>query len=119
MNLVRGNLGETTSRSTPHTATKSHGGPRSAHRSGLRSGTNKELGNSVSAYARMDDDKIQSLADDIKLRDLKGGDVLKTTTTEVRFERMEDIDSVESGGRGKGLRRSSSSEVYIIDHDRA
>ena len=62
----------------------------------------------------MDDRRISAQAD-VKLHDLKGNDVLKTTTTEVRFDRMDDIDSVESGRGGKGLRRSSSSEDYIID----
>lgn len=62
----------------------------------------------------MDDRRISAQAD-VKLHDLKVNDVLKTTTTEVRFDRMDDIDSVESGRRGQGLRRSSSSEDYIID----
>ncbi|KAH7115114.1 hypothetical protein B0J11DRAFT_496008 [Dendryphion nanum] len=107
MNLVKGNLSD-------HSARSYTGGP--AHRSGLRSGVkpSTNLGNSTGAYSKMDDRRI-SAQGDIKLHDLKSNDVLKTTTTEVRFERMDDIESVDSESRGKGLRRSSSSEVYIID----
>lgn len=56
----------------------------------------------------------------IKMADLKHGDggVLKTTTTEVRFDNAEDVDSIGGGVRRNGLRRSSSSDIYIIDHAR-
>jgi hypothetical protein len=55
---------------------------------------------------------------EIRLQDLKNDGVLKTTTTEVRFDRAEDLDSVDSSNREQGLRRSSSSEIYIIDHNK-
>ncbi|KAF2685156.1 hypothetical protein K458DRAFT_388047 [Lentithecium fluviatile CBS 122367] len=125
MNLVRGNLREDYSSRSPHTNTitsssKPHnfsrhgGGVRSVHR-------NSELGHSAGAYARMDEDGTGGRG--IKLQNLKAGDVLKTTTTEVRVDRIEKIEE-ESERRvdncGATSRASqSSSEVYIIEqHDK-
>lgn len=123
MNLVKGNLNDYTVSSSPHTGSKSHTSGRVTNRSGFRSGAksipvSKELGNSAGAYSRMDEPQTPGGTNEIRLQELKNNDVLKTTTTEVKFESVDDIESVESGRRGKGLRRSSSSEVYIIDHDR-
>jgi hypothetical protein len=121
MNLVMGRLSDNASFS-PATGSKSQSGPnnvltRSAIRTGVKTLTNKEMGNSAGAYARMEDS-----AAGIHLQDLKHNDVLKTTTTEVRSERREnvaeDIGSLESV-HGKTSRKSvSSSEVHIMDYDR-
>jgi hypothetical protein len=116
MNLVRGNLREDSSKS-PHTGTGSkthgtftrHGAPRSSIRGG---GT--ELGHSAGAYARMDDDG--SAGRGIKLQNLKAGDVLKTTTTEVRVDKIDKIDEESVASPAKARSSSSSSEVYIIEH---
>lgn len=114
MNLVRGNLREDTSEG-PHTGTGSkthtfsrHGGTRSS----VRVGT--ELGHTAGAYSRMDDSS--SAGPSIKMQNLKAGDVLKTTTTEVRVDRIEKIDEESVVSRDKGRSSESSSEVYIIDH---
>jgi hypothetical protein len=110
MNLVKGNLADGAT-SSPHTHSKS----RVTNRSSMRP-VNKELGHSAGAYSRMDEDSIHHSPSngDIKLRDLKTNDVLKTTTTEVKFEDVS-ISSVESGRKRS---RSGSSEVYIIDKNR-
>jgi hypothetical protein len=118
MNLVKGNLRETT---TPHTGSKSYTGTRATGRSVLRSGTrlDKDLVHGDRTYSRMEDGISISRAPDdhIRLQELKNDGVLKTTTTEVRFDRAEDMDSVVSSP-GPGLRRSSSSEIYIIEHNK-
>jgi hypothetical protein len=115
MNLVRGNLREYSSGS-PGTGPGSQK-PQAFSRHGttrgsvIRSGT--ELGNSAGAYARMDDGG--SAGRSIKLQNLKAGDVLKTTTTEVRVDKIERIDEESLQGEGK-VGSESSSEVYIIEH---
>jgi hypothetical protein len=117
MNLVRGNLREYSSGS-PGTGAGSNAKPQNFSRHGttrgsiIRSGT--ELGNSAGAYARMDDGG--SAGRSIKLQNLKAGDVLKTTTTEVRVDKIERIDEESLHGDGKGPGSESSSEVYIIEH---
>jgi hypothetical protein len=121
MNLVRGNLREDTSKS-PHTGgtgSKTHGGTYSRHgapRNSIRGVA--ELGHSAGAYARMDEDGIARGS--IQLRNLKAGDVLKTTTTEVRVDRIEKIDEESSSSSmsspNKARSSESSSEVYIIEH---
>jgi hypothetical protein len=115
MNLVKGNLRENAV-SSPYSVTKPHAGTRTTGlRSGIKSSaTSKELGNTAGAYSRMDDVLEAQGQNDIRLRDLKANDVLKTTTTEVRFDSIEE----ESEGREKGSRRSSDSEVYIIERNR-
>jgi hypothetical protein len=119
MNLVKGNLRETT---TPLSGSKSYTGTRATGRSVLRSGTrlDKDQIHGSRTYSRMEDGiTISRTPDaDIKLQDLKTDGVLKTTTTEVRFDRAEDIDSINSSSRGQELRRSSSSELYIIEHNK-
>lgn len=119
MNLVKGNLRETT---TPHTGSKSYTGTRATGRSVLRSGTrlDKDQVHTNGTYSRMEDGiSISHTPDpDIRLQDFKSDGVLKTTTTEVRFDRAEDMDSIVSSPRAQGLRRSSSSEVYIIEHNK-
>lgn len=125
MNLVMGRLSDNASFS-PNTGSKSQKAhnanviTRSAIRTGIKTSPTKEMGNSAGAYARMDESAPGN--NSINLQDLKRNDVLKTTTTEVRSERrenvVEDIESLESG-RGKEARRSvSSSEVHIMDYDR-
>jgi hypothetical protein len=115
MNLVRGNLREDSSRS-PHTGTgsKTHNFSRhgAARNSIIRTGT--ELGHSAGAYARMDDGG--SAGRSIQLQNLKAGDVLKTTTTEVRVDKIEKIDEESLASPHKGASSDCSSEVYIIEH---
>ena len=116
MNLVRGNLREDSSRS-PKSGTGSkthnfsrHGGTRTSI---IRGGT--ELGHSAGAYSRMEDSN-SSAGRSIKLQNLKAGDVLKTTTTEVRVDKIEKIDEESLHGPDKVRSSESSSEVYIIEH---
>jgi hypothetical protein len=112
MNLVKGNLGDnsspshTTRRATPRSVTQSATG-------------NKELGNSAGVYARMGDPIRTRDIGNTTLQDLKEGEMLKTTTTEIRFETVGKVINIGSGGRDKSLTSSSSSssEVYIIDHN--
>lgn len=115
MNLVRGNLREDSSRgpntgagSKPHNFSR-HGATRNSI---IRPGT--ELGHSAGAYARMEDDA--SAGRGIKLQNLKSGDVLKTTTTEVTVDKIEKIDEESLGSPGKEASSENSSEVYIIEH---
>jgi len=123
MNLVMGRLSDNAS-FTPHTGSKSQRAHNASGvtRSGLRSGiisSHKDMGNSAGAYSRMDDPT--SGQNSIHLQDLKRNDVLKTTTTEVKSERIVDIiEEVESvGSARKGVRKSvSSSEVHIMDYDK-
>jgi hypothetical protein len=113
MNLVRGNLREDSSKS-PHTGSKTHNfsRPGATRTSIIRGGT--ELGHSAGAYARMDDGS--SAGRSIKLQNLRAGDVLKTTTTEVRVDKIEKIDEESLRGVDKPRSSESSSEVYIIEH---
>jgi hypothetical protein len=119
MNLVKGKIVES---STPYSRSKPHTDARTFNRTALRSGTHKDLGHVAGAYSRMEDGSVtisRTSNADIKLHDLKNDEVLKTTTTEVRFESAEDIDSVDSGMRGNGLRKSSSSTEHIIEDNKA
>ncbi|KAF2275501.1 uncharacterized protein EI97DRAFT_379595 [Westerdykella ornata] len=112
MNLVKGRLAGTST-----TQSKSYANTRPTNRSHLRTGLrDNEEGLPAGAYSRMEDSVAITVtpANEIKLQDLKADAVLKTTTTEVRFE-VADNDSVDSGIRGKDLRRSSS-ENSIIHH---
>lgn len=114
MNLVKGSLRDRNTYSG-HTESKAP-----TYRNGTAIGRStahhsSQLGHSAGVYSRMDD--AASGNSEIKLQDLKDTAVLKTTTTTVRVERVRDVESVESG-RGKELRRSGSSEMYIIGHDR-
>lgn len=115
MNLVKGRLADTT---TPNTGSKSYHGAKPTNRSShLRPGLrDKEHGLPAGAYSKMEDSVTVSRtpASDIKLQDLKSDGVLRTTTTEVRFEAAEDTHSEDSIVRAKGSRRSDSSEDYII-----
>lgn len=102
MNLVRGNLSDDTTTPKSHTY-----GPR--HKSIVRNGGVTELGSTAGVYSRMYEDK------GIKLQDLKAGDVLKTTTTEIRSENIDAESLGPEEERARVERRSSatSSEVYI------
>ncbi|KAF2733627.1 hypothetical protein EJ04DRAFT_438758 [Polyplosphaeria fusca] len=118
MDLVKGNLSDSTS--APHTASKSAHCPR-APGTGMRSHNRHSaaLGHSAGAYSRMDEHGGAS----IQLRDLKATDVLKTTTTEVRVDRIETVveDREDFGGKGgnETSLSTSSSEVYIIEHNKS
>lgn len=114
MNLVRGNLRDA-STSSPHTGT--HTGSKSQHfsRSGVHNRSTyrgSELGHSAGAYSRMDEE----VGKGIKLKDLRSTDVLKTTTTEVRVDKIDKIDEESLSSPDKGRSSASSSEVYIIEH---
>ncbi|KAF2656295.1 hypothetical protein K491DRAFT_597183 [Lophiostoma macrostomum CBS 122681] len=115
INLVKGNL-RSSAIASPYSASKSHGGMRSTGlRSGIRSSvTSKDLGNTAGAYARMDEILEAHAQSDIRMRELKGNDVLKTTTTEVRFEEIEE----DGERREKASRRSSDSDLYIIERSK-
>ncbi|KAJ4293612.1 hypothetical protein N0V90_008895 [Kalmusia sp. IMI 367209] len=104
MNLVRGALRETnTSLSHTNPATSK------SRRHISRSGTN--LGHSAGAYSRMDEE-----ASGIKLQNLRAGDVLKTTTTEIRIDDVEKVDDMfTSAAKKDGSSSRGSSEVYIIE----
>lgn len=118
MKLVKGSL--RLNHSSPRVVTKSN--KRQSHPpntdwnadygagSGLHHGPSSTLGHSAGAYARMNDNAVQ-------LKDMKSTDVMKTTTTEVRVDRVGVLDDIESvGGRPESRSASaSSSEVYIIE----
>ncbi|KAF1998123.1 hypothetical protein P154DRAFT_439815 [Amniculicola lignicola CBS 123094] len=124
MNLVKGNLRETTSSGPGNSKSAPTYGrnPSAIANSGLRSNARHStaLGHSAGAYAKMEDYTGPGgvgASGAIPLRDLKSTDVLKTTTTEVRVDKIERIaEDVESQlGEGKGTSSRSSSEVYIIE----
>jgi hypothetical protein len=77
------------------------------------------MGNSAGTYARMDESAPGT--NGINLQDLKRNDVLKTTTTEVRSDRMEgvmeDIEILESGREKEARRAMSLSEVHILEYE--
>ncbi|KAF2868106.1 hypothetical protein BDV95DRAFT_501226 [Massariosphaeria phaeospora] len=102
MVLVKGRLREST-------FTSVHTGLESQAANQQRTGT--QLGNSAGAYARMHDSVAGNKISAIKLKELRDTQVLKTTTTTVEVESMD-------SGRAKELRRSSSSEIHIVDYDR-
>ncbi|CAI6293068.1 unnamed protein product [Periconia digitata] len=92
---------------------------------------------SIGPYSKMDDDVEEIGADGIRLENLKNGDVLKTTTMEVKVERVGEEDEIQQepfdrvvnerrvgaggGGDGRATGLSSrsesaaSSEVYVIE----
>ncbi|KAF2261426.1 hypothetical protein CC78DRAFT_521889 [Lojkania enalia] len=120
IDLVKGTLREhaslplTTSGSHRYTNTTS-GNQRSTIHSGIRSPGASGLGHSAGAYARMDDHGHGG--SDFVLQSLKGDGVLKTTTTEVRIDRIERVS--EDREREKARSPSpSSSEVYIIESNK-
>lgn len=57
----------------------------------------------------------------IELQKLNATDVLKTTTTEVRIDRIDRVlDDIESvGERGSRNHSATSSEVYIIENNKS
>jgi len=103
MNLVRGALQEKTTTPRSHAFLG-----RRVSRSTARGAT--ELGHTAGAYSRMDEDT------GIKLQGLRAGDVLKTTTTEVRVNKIHN-DSLGPEDPRNGARCSSmaSSEMHIIE----
>ncbi|KAF2646702.1 hypothetical protein P280DRAFT_494992 [Massarina eburnea CBS 473.64] len=107
MNLVRGSLRDTTASS--YTGTRTN--PRYSR---YVHGT--ENSHTAGAYSKMDEDAIHG-GRAIQLEDLRANDVLKTTTTEIRIDKVEKIDEGSLDGRDKGARipSRSSSEVCIID----
>ncbi|KAF2743615.1 hypothetical protein M011DRAFT_410148 [Sporormia fimetaria CBS 119925] len=113
MNLVKGNQSD----ATPSRSSKANPGNRTGNRSGVRDVTlTSHTAHCTGAYSRMDDGST-STPDDIKLTRLENGRVLRTTTTEIHYETTEDAESLDIGAGKTGFRRSSSSEMYIIDRD--
>jgi len=113
MNLVKGNV-------TANTNSRYASSGRSASRPGIRSAgksTKKEMGNSAGAFTRMEDPPYSPAGDTIHMHDIRDKDVLKTTTTEVMYERRKGGESMGSRGSRQDLERSSS-EIQIIQHTR-
>ena len=107
MNLVKGALRDTTV-SSSHVS-------KSRPRHMSRTIRPSDLGHSAGAYARMDEEGHTTGA--IKLRDLRSGEISKTTTTEVRIEEMEgekEEDMYGEGARKDEADSRGSSEVYVI-----